>query len=167
MAKIWFDQASPSEVSLISSTTRSQPGLVFRSPATLLTSLKRNCLYVCRSEKSKLLAWMEAYPLTQSYWGISTLFVQPQWRKQGIATRLLTHVVSQLSSHHLFTASANPRIYPVLTRLGFVAVPITKIPAAVLITFLLQRYRDPRSLLSLLSVSKAAMTYFYRPIQAP
>ena len=89
---------------------------------TFISGLKRKKrLYILAQTETGILAGCILIKNTADEKKICTLFVKPEFRKQGIATALIRETIQLLGEYPLITVSQEnmKQVFPLLTRLGF------------------------------------------------
>src|SRR3989344_3178117 len=127
MVKYYFDEVRPQELETVSRITFSDPHLAYRLPAILRRSQMTGRLLACRNPHRTLIGWVEIYPLWRRDWGMSTLYVLPNWRGQGLATHLLKLANQKLSTKRVFTATSHPAATKVLLSLHYLQIDFWEI----------------------------------------
>jgi len=162
MAKFYFNTVQPFEVNLVSRTTLSEPRLAYRPPALLRRSQAAGRLLACRVNQS-LAGWAEIYPIRGRDWGISTIYVRPQWRRHGLGGRLIKLADKKLHSRRVFIATSHPTIVKVLLGLRYSPIDFWHVPKLTLVSLIVSRYYHPVSWLKLFTSAGSGLKFYVRP----
>ena len=104
----------------ISEVTLEDGNLGYRSPKIVRDSINKGFFLVALDESNELLGWIEKYKIWKDWWGLSTLYVYPEYRDFNIGRgTLIPAGVKQLKGRNIFAATTNKDINPVLEELGF------------------------------------------------
>ncbi|OGY24754.1 MAG: hypothetical protein A2126_02840, partial [Candidatus Woykebacteria bacterium GWB1_45_5] len=143
----------PGFVQKMSEITLQDKGLAYRSPNLIKNSIQAGFFLVALGESNKILGWIEKYKIWEDWWGLSTLYVFPEYRNLGIGRGLLIPAgVKDLKNKNIFAATTNSEVQSVLEGLNFKKVVLSQLPLMVRINLLLTRYLNIKSLLKLLEV---------------
>ena len=148
---------------IISETTYKDENLAYRPISLVGDSISKGSFLVAVDESGKTLGWIEKYKIWDNWWGLSTLYVFPEYRNSGIGRGLLIPAgVKYLQGKNIFAATTNLEIQLVLEKLGFKKVTLSKLPLMVRINLVLTRYLNFKSLLKLIKVKSKGFVYFVR-----
>src|SRR3990167_9533389 len=79
----------PQFIQKISEITLKDENLGYRSPDVVKNSIRCSLFLVALDESNKVLGWIEKYKIWRNWWGLSTLYVFPEYRDAGIGRGLL------------------------------------------------------------------------------
>ncbi|MEX0616422.1 MAG: GNAT family N-acetyltransferase [Candidatus Woykebacteria bacterium] len=147
----------------ISEISLKDENLSYRSTSLITNSFKKGDFLIATNEDSKILGWVEKYKIWNNWWGLSTLYVFPEYRGKKISKKLLiSSAAKELVGKNIFAATTNNLIQSMLFDIGFKKVSLNTLPLMVKTRLLLLRYFNLRSLFKLLKLKNKGFAYFLR-----
>lgn len=151
-----------SEILAMSKKTALEENLSFRK----VRDLAKNCSdgnVLLAEEKGRIIGWIEKYHLWGDWWGLSSLYVEPNYREQGVGRKmLLPAAVHSLERKNIYAATTNPIMWEVLLQQGLSQTKLFSYPLPVLVRLVQLRYTNWRSLLKLWKLSQKNIQYYWR-----
>lgn len=155
---------SREDIRLISEISAKEDYLGFRTEKSLFEASEKGNIYFAVSGKT-IIGWIEKYHLWNNWWGLSTLYIHPAFREQGIGRKkLLPFVVSSLRKHNVYAATANPLVWPVLETLGFQEKKVWRIHPAILINIVRHKYDSVPAFKKLARLVRKSMKYYIKKL---
>lgn len=153
------------KISEISKITRIEKDLIYRSVAHIRNAIKKGNLLFAVDNLDNIQGFMEQSKISGRWHGLFMLYVYPQYRGRGIGTKnLLSHAINTIKEGNIYAATRKKSIQKALEEKGFSAVNLRKIPLAVLMHLLINRYRHLQSLLKLWKMRDNGFIYLVKQI---
>ncbi len=150
----------------ISDTTLKDENLSYRSVSLIKSSVQKGYFLLALDKSGKILGWIEKYKIWKDWWGLSTLYVFPEYRNFGVGRGLLIPMgIKDLRGKNIFAAATNKQVQLVLEKLGFKQVKLTELPFMVRINLMLVRYLNIKGLIKLFKIRSKGFSYFVKSAQ--
>jgi N-acetylglutamate synthase-like GNAT family acetyltransferase len=150
----------------ISDTTLKDENLSYRSVGLIKSSIQKGYFLMALDGSSRILGWIEKYRIWKNWWGLSTLYVFPEYRNIGVGRKILIPAgVKDLESKNIFAATTNKKIQLVLEKLGFKQVRLNELPFMVKANLMLMRYLNIKGLIKLVKIKSKGFSYFVKSAQ--
>ena len=153
------------EIHFISQTTQKTRHLSYRPPDLIERHARAGHIIAAYNSDDELIGWIEQYPLWSNWWGLSSLYVRPEYRDDGVGRgKLLPSAIKRLSNYNIYAATTNPTIQAFLPTQGFTNVSFWHYPTPLIISLIWKRYTYPATWLKLGKLMRQNFMYFEKRI---
>lgn len=153
---------SLAELKAISTITKQAENLVYRPVSSLQSTLRNGRMFIAL-DKNIIIGWIEVYQLWEKWWGLSSLYVMPQYRDKGIGREtLLPAALEFLETKYVYAATTNQVVQKQLLKKNFVQTTFLSYPLKLIVSLITQRYKTLDSWVKLLKITQKPIKYFMR-----
>lgn len=141
---------------------QAEPNLAYRPLSSLRGHAQKGYILTAIHDET-VVGWIEQYPIWSRWWGLSSLYVEPEYRGRGIGReKLLPAAVQLRQNDRMYAATVSSMVWPALAELGFEKTTLASYPWQVVASLALKRYTSLHALAKLTQLSGRKFRYFYR-----
>jgi hypothetical protein len=111
---------------------------------------------------TKSIGWIEMYAITKTVYGISTLYIYPEYRGHSLYKILIKAAVQKLNQVNILIATSNPNIKRFLIQHKFIKIPFSSLPSHIILRIIYFRYLNIFSIWKYCTSAGKHIDFFYR-----
>jgi GNAT superfamily N-acetyltransferase len=127
---------------IISNITKNEPNLMYRTKDEILSSLNSNSITIKYDNKDNLQGFIINKKLKQGFTEIGSLYVLPEYRKNGIGKELLYEAISKFDHNKIIVRTKDKSLKQILKSKDFTPVSL-KYNWTISFVYLWDRIKNP------------------------
>jgi len=150
----------------ISEATENDKHLYYRSPSTVERDLKEG-RFLLAFKGERLAGWIELSPIWGKWWGLFSFYVEPDYQRRGIGTKLLKQATLEHKDEIIYAATYSPGVDKKFESLGYKRTSLSDLPGPLLVNLVRKRLLNRGIVHNLSRLGEPIKYFVYGQNQTP